>query len=201
MADTKQAKKIKAVIFDADGMVILGERPSLRLMRDFGVPKEKLDKFFDNEFRECIVGKADLKEKVRPYLKEWGWNRSEEDFFNFWFAESYYVDQRVLSLIKELRKREIFCILATSQEKYRVSFMKNEMGLGKVFDFIVATSLVGFRKNSNDFFEEIMKLIPGVERNEVVFWDDREKNVELGKDFGFQSVLYTNFDDFKKYFF
>ena len=71
--------KIKAVVFDADGMVVKGDRPSLRLARDYHVPMKKLNLFFDNEFKDCVLGKRDLKEAVAPYLPKWGWEGSVED--------------------------------------------------------------------------------------------------------------------------
>jgi len=50
---------IKAIIFDADGMLVTGERFSTRFARDFNVPMEKIRLFFDNEFKDCILGKKD----------------------------------------------------------------------------------------------------------------------------------------------
>src|SRR3989344_6401673 len=120
---------IKAIIFDADGRMITGERPSARLPREYGVPPEKISAFFDNEFKECILGKRDLKEAIAPYLKVWGWKGSVDDMLHFWFAESYKTEERMVQAVRALRGKGITCILATNQEKYRVSYMKNEMGL------------------------------------------------------------------------
>lgn len=53
---------IKAVIFDADGVLIKAERFSLHLERDYGITKERTLPFFTGIFKDCLIGKADLKE-------------------------------------------------------------------------------------------------------------------------------------------
>jgi len=35
---------------------------------------------FKNEFQPCLVGEADLKEQINPYLEKWGWKKSVDDF-------------------------------------------------------------------------------------------------------------------------
>ena len=192
-----QNNKIKAVVFDADGMVVKGDRPSLRLARDYHVPMEKLNLFFDNEFKDCVLGKRDLKEAVAPYLPKWGWEGSVEDFLHFWFTESYHNDEEVISVAKKLKSGGIICILATNQERLRVSYMKNQMGLSKVFDHVIASSDIGYRKPQVEFLEAIMKLLPGISPSEVLYFDDREANVESAKMFGFQTKLYKSNKDMR----
>lgn len=187
--------KIKAVIFDADGMVIKGDRPSLRLSRDWGVPAEEVSKFFDNEFKDCVLGKRDLREAVAPYLSRWKWKGTTEDFLHFWFAESYHNDEVIITEAKRLRAEGVICILATNQEKLRVFYMKEQMGLAKVFDYIIASSDIGYKKPQKEFLEALMKLIPGTLPDEVLFFDDREVNIESAKNFGFEARLYKGNDD------
>ncbi len=189
---------MKAVVFDADGMMILGDRPSLRLVRDYGVPQELVNKFFENEFKPCVLGQSDLKKAVAPYLKLWGWKGTMDEFLHFWFAQSYKVDERLREAVAKLRAEGIKCILATNQEKYRVQFMKNEMDLAEIFDAIVASSDIGVKKPSPLFFDALMKVLPGVEEKEVVFWDDRPDSIDAAKAYGFQAELFSGTDAFLK---
>jgi hypothetical protein len=64
---------IKVIILDADGVIMHGEWFSKRYSEKFGVSLEEIMPFFNNEFIDCELGKADLKEAIKPYLKKWGW--------------------------------------------------------------------------------------------------------------------------------
>lgn len=187
--------RIKAIIFDADGMVITGERPSTRLARDFGVPIEKINQFFDNEFKDCILGKSDLKEVVKPYLSKWNWKGTIDDLLHFWFAESYRIDEQMVAEIENLKAKGIKCFLATNQEKYRVNYMKNQMGLGKVFDRIFSSAEIGAKKATNEFLDTITDSLPKVKKEEILFYDDRQENIDFAQTYGFQTMLYKSRED------
>ena len=59
---------IKAIIFDADGVLINSERFSKQLARDCGISTETVAPFFAGPFAKCLTGECDLKEEIAPYL-------------------------------------------------------------------------------------------------------------------------------------
>ena len=65
---------IKALLFDADGVLVNGEMFSNHLLRDHGLDSEVTAPFFKGPFTDCVIGKADLKAVIAPYLQQWGWN-------------------------------------------------------------------------------------------------------------------------------
>lgn len=189
---------IKAVIFDADGMVVTGERFSSCFSREFNVPMEKIRLFFDNEFKDCILGKKDLAQEIKPYLDSWGYKGTVEEILNYWFARDRVIDKEVLEVIDILRKNGKICILATNQEKHAASFLRKEMGMEKVFDFIVASSDVGYKKPSPEFFEKVFEKIPDIKKEEILFFDDRPENIESAQNLGIKAKLYKNITDLKE---
>lgn len=186
---------IKAIIFDADGMVVKGEKFSQKFSKDFNIPIEKISEFFEKEFPACRIGKNDLSVAIEPYLKEWEFSGTVKDVFNFWFEKCYYVDQDVLKFIEQFKAESKICILATNQEKHRLSFFKKEMGLEKVFDHIICSCEVGYTKKEPEFLNKICQLIPEIKKEEILFFDDTESNIEAVKNFGFQAKLYKNLED------
>lgn len=84
---------IKSILFDADGVLINSERFSVHLARDYGIEADKTLPFFQGAFKACIVGNADLKEVIRPYLKEWGWEKSVDEFLDYWFKVEHKIDE------------------------------------------------------------------------------------------------------------
>jgi putative hydrolase of the HAD superfamily len=191
---------MKAIIFDADGMVIEGERFSDRYQREFNISNEEMMSFFKGAYGDCALGKADLKEAVKPFLKKWKWEKSVEEFLDYWFFD-YRINKEMIEEIERLKKLGVKCCLATNQEKHRLEYLKEEMGLGEVFDKIYSSSEIGYKKPSREFFQfvlEDLKKEINIELKEIIFWDNEEKNVLSGSEFGFESYVYKGIENFKK---
>ena len=158
------------VIFDADEVVIKREMYfSQRLARDFNIPEEKIMKFFRNEYKECAVGKADLKETLEKYLEKWGWKGTTDDLLKYWFENEREVDEEMAREIKSLRVKGHVCCLATNNEYYRTKYLADEVGLGQLFDRIFSSAEIGHLKSENEFWKYVEKKL---ERNldDIVVW-------------------------------
>jgi putative hydrolase of the HAD superfamily len=189
---------IRAVVFDVDGMVVhKNEMFSVRFGKKHGIPMERMLEFFKGEFQKCIIGEADLKEELKPYLDKWGVKESVDEVMKFWFEGEREVDERGIVKAKELRDKGVFTVLATNNEKYRVKFLLDEVKLGQYFDAVVSSAEAGSKKPQINFFEYIMKKVPTADPSEVMFWDNDEKNVEGAKAAGMQAHLYVGFDNFE----
>jgi len=189
---------IKAVGFDADGMVVQGQRFSDRLAKDFGIPQESIQAFFTNEFQLCLIGKADLKIALAPYIDQWGWQGSVDSLLDYWFSDESQVNQEIVNAIAKLRHKGIKCYLLTNQEKYRTEYFANQLDFATIFDEMFSSAAIGYKKPQPEFFEAISKQIAPIRKNEVLFWDDELKNVNAAKQFGFQAKHYANLANFKK---
>ena len=187
---------MKAMIFDADGMLVQEESFSERFAQDFDVPAESIMPFFENEFQLCLVGKADLKIELQKYIDQWGWQGSVDSLIEYWFSGAK-VDQDISATIAKLRKRGTKCFLATNQEFYRSEYFAQQLGFADIFDAIFCSAIIGYKKPQGEFFAAIAKQISPIRKNEVLFWDDKLENVNAAKQFGFQAKQYTNYQSFE----
>lgn len=186
---------IKAIIFDTDGMVINREMYfSQRFSQEFGVPTEKVLPFFKNEFQLCLVGKADLKQELTKYLNQWNWQKSVDNLLSYWFEHESNLNKKVLGSVKTLRGKGVHCYLDTNNEKYRVQYLFENLGLKKFFDGAFSSDELGFLKPQLGFWSAIHERLGKPDKSEVLVWDDDKENVESAKKFGFQSELYSGFD-------
>lgn len=188
----------KTVIFDADGMLVVGDRFSDQLARDYGISRETTEGFFKNEFQDSLVGRADLKKVLPPYLKEWGWAGSVKEFLDYWFRSGSRADRVLTDYIHTLRQKGIKCYLATNQEKYRTEYFLQQMGFSSLFDGVLASFELGSKKPSRDFFKRVMGKLQDVDKAEILFWDDDALNVEGARKFGFQAEVYVGVKQFKE---
>ncbi len=189
---------IKALLFDADGVLLNGEYWSKHLARDYNVPYDKIEPFFLHEFKDCLEGKVDLKEAIAPYIPKWGWKGSVDELLDYWFKSEHVLDEPLVEYVQGLRSRGIKCYVATNQEKYRAQYMLEKMGFAESFDGVFASCNLGHQKPSKEFFAAVHDKLHDYKLSELLFWDDSEKFVEAARQVGLNAEVYTGFDEFKK---
>jgi putative hydrolase of the HAD superfamily len=197
-AEIEEQFVIKVVLFDVDGVLANGEPFSQHLARDYGITSEMTSSFFNGRFLECLVGNADLKQELVDHLHQWGWQGSVEEFVSYWFGCEHSIDEPLVASIQRLRQQGIRCYLATNQEKYRTSYILNQMGFAGLFDGIFSSAHLGCLKNDQAFFEHVLLSLPNVKADDMLFWDDSFGNVATAKAVGLQAERYHDFADFEK---
>jgi len=192
--------EIKCILFDADGVVINSEMFSVQYQKEHDVSNDEMLPFFKGEFQNCIIGKADLIELVKPWLLKWKWIGTVDEFLQFWFKAEHNIDERMVNIIKELRKKGIKCYLATNQEKYRTQYMNNHMGFEELFDHVFSSADIGYKKPEREFYKFILDEIKNEHRinpHEIMFFDDSQENVDEAKKLDIDAHFYKNFKDFE----
>jgi putative hydrolase of the HAD superfamily len=188
---------IKALIFDVDGVIVNTGFFSEKLAKDYGTPLDITLPFFKGRFQDCQIGKADLKEELENIKSDWGWVDSTNKLLDYWFEDSKNIDQNLINDINNYKRRGIKCFLGTNQEKYRIEYLRDEVGLRKIFDGIFVSAEIGFRKPAKKFFEYISSKLIDIDASEVLFWDSDQEVVDAVREYGFNSELYTTHKDFK----
>lgn len=190
---------INTVILDIDGVVIKREMYfSTCLTKDFGTAPEKILPFFKNEFQQCLIGQADLKEELKKYIDSWNWPGTIEQLLAYWFKNESDVDQRILQSVKVFKATGIHCALETNNEKYRTEYLRQTLKLNLTFDGIFSSCELGYAKPSIEFWEVIHQRLGQPDKATVLVWDDEAESVKSAQYFGFQAKLYTGFDVFQK---
>jgi putative hydrolase of the HAD superfamily len=185
------------VLFDADGVVIFPWRFARHLAREHGITPEMTRGFFQGVFEDCLLGEADLKQVLPPFLRQWGWPRSVDDFVVTWLETENAVDERVVAVIRALRGSGLMCCLVTSQERYRAEYMRVTMGFAEVFDRLFFSCELGCQKPDHAYYQ-IVEGELGFEGQEVLFWDDSAVNVRSARRWGWKAELYSEFATFEK---
>ncbi|MFA5755120.1 MAG: HAD-IA family hydrolase [Candidatus Paceibacterota bacterium] len=189
------------ILFDIDGVLIhLPFYFSKELEnRGYKLASAFLDKFFHSEeYLQALVGKADVKKLIEPYLKKMKWEKGAHEYFIKQFNfEIQYLDRNMLSEIERLNKKGVKCFLCTDQEQHRLKFLKERTEFKSLFNGCFASSDIGFRKCEKGFWEHIIKK-NNINPFETIFFDDREANINAAKGEGVKGFLFMDFANFKK---
>ncbi|HSX29659.1 MAG TPA: HAD hydrolase-like protein [Candidatus Saccharimonadales bacterium] len=194
---------IKAVIFDADGVMINSDRFIDVLKHDYQVDEAKAKEFFTTTFQTCLVGEADLKQSIAPYLPSFGWKGTVDDFLHYWFSVEHKLNEPLVQYVGQLRARGIWCVLATNNEKYRAQYMFENMGFDGMFDKVYASAHLGIKKPAMDFFGRVVQEMQELQSSqtmddEVLFWGDEQANIDGATAYGIHAEFYTDYPAFAK---
>lgn len=191
---------VKCILFDVDGVVIDSDRFSVQYQKGHDVSNDEMLPFFKGEFQDCLVGKADLAEVVKPWLSKWKWTGTVDELLQFWFKCQSNIDQRVIGVIGRLREMGIKCCIVTNQEKYRTRYMEKDLGFGELFDRVFSSADVGSKKPEREFYEFVLNEIGNehdILPHEILFFDDSEGHVVEAKKLGIDAHFYENFGEFE----
>lgn len=189
---------IKAICFDADGVVISPQMQFAKNLADqHAISPAMTRHFFHGIFSECLIGKAELSAVLPDYLQEWKWRGTVDAFMAAWLHYDDGVDTRLLDRIQELRQAGLRCCLATNQERNRAEYMKSKMGFQDHFDHLFFSCEVGCQKPDPAYFAHIENVLK-LEKQAILFWDDAEANVKAAREMGWHAERYTDFAAFEQ---
>ncbi len=187
---------IEAILFDADGVIINRSIYfAQKLEQEYNVPPEIIQEFFSSAWLDIVIGKTDLKEQILPYLDRWNWDGTVDELLKYWFDAENQLDDRLLNAIQILKNHNIACHLATNQEKYRLAYIKNEMGLIHHLDKFYCSCDLGVKKPQTEYFSHIIADLQ-FSPDQLMFWDDTPKNVAAAQQLGIHAVHYQTYSDF-----
>lgn len=181
---------MKFLLLDADGVVLKPvEYFSVRFAREQNIPEEAVRVFFQNEFRLCQEGKADLKIELQKYLASWQWPGTVDHLIQHWFSSDVNINLALEPSITALRKKGIKCYLASNQEQYRATYIRQELAPLTLLDGYFFSYKIGWRKSNKEFFTKTlidMVALPG----EVTYIDNDETNIATARECGIKALPY-----------
>jgi putative hydrolase of the HAD superfamily len=190
---------VRAVLFDADGVVQTSNPVIDAIGQLCGWGAAASEAFLHELWRReeelgCLVGGGDLLTGVSEMLAARRFAGDPVAFYADLLAATILPAHHVLSLVDQLRGAGIYCVLATNQERRRLTFMSDELGYAKRFDRIFGSCEMGLRKPSAEYFEAIVRDL-ALPAGEVLFLDDHAPNVESARTVGLRADIVASVDD------
>ena len=181
------------VLFDVDGVLVHPLRFQAYLAQEHGIGPEHTRGFFRGPFLRCLVGEADLHRELEPFLPDWGWPGTTASFVQAWLEQEDAPIHEVLDFADGLARRGIRCHVASSQERNRAAFLREEMGFGRRFRHLLFSCELGAAKPDPRFFARAERVLGSAGRD-LILLDDAPANVEAAREAGWRAVHHTGPD-------
>lgn len=190
---------IKLALFDIDGILNVAPRFSTRFTQEFGVSMDKLLEFFEGSFQKCLIGKADLREELEEVKDKWNFEGSVDELLNYWFKGEVNEIKEVREFIMGIKQTGVTTAAGTNQEKLRIEYLTKTLKLNEVFEEIYSSARIGIKKPDTKFFEFISEDL-SVPYDQIIFWDDKQSNVDSARSLGIHAYLFEGLDKMKEQF-
>jgi putative hydrolase of the HAD superfamily len=176
---------ITTALFDIDGVLNIGPRADYSRI---GIDPQQMGEFWKRFLAECLVDTTDTKQLAASYFKQWGYTGTVDDFFTHWHTAEEGLVEGAINAVKQLKNRGVKVYSATNQDKYRLEYLRTQMGFGELFDTMYGSCNVGYAKPNPQFYTEILTKL-NVDASEVVYFDDHQINVDAASSLGITSFF------------
>ena len=191
--------KISFVYFDVGGVALkdFSDSPKWKAMLSFmGLPGKnitEIDDLYDQYEDDICIGKRHVDTLVPIYKKKYDLTIPDDFSMQKYFIDHFDPNPDIQELINQLAGK-IKMGLLTDQYPGMLEEVFNRSILPDYsWDIIVNSSIVGTRKPWPEIYELAEKLA-GVPAEEILFIDNREKNLVPARARGWQTFLYDSRD-------
>lgn len=199
MKDKKKAmKNIRFIIFDYGGVIApkaLTRELSKKLSKKTGKDEELIHKALKKKLKKFELGKikcsvfwSEFSERTEIKITE-----IRDILFNIIKPK-----KEMLHFLSELKNRKQYKLILLSNNIRDISrHLVRNYAMKKYFDRLFFSCYIGKMKPKKAIYKYVLKKL-GASPHEVVFIDDKEKNIVGAESVGICGVLFRNLEQLKK---
>lgn len=195
---------IKVLMFDYNGVVGYWYQDILinNIAEVYGIDKEWIRQELTSESEDNIydayeIGKLTFKELHEIFCEKAGISLPSGKFLDV-TINVYEDNKEVVSLLKSLKdNNSIKFALAQDAGDIEFDWQRRNLPSIELFDYFFFSSGMKVYKSNPLFFKKCIEQL-GVEPSEILFFEDKQKNVDSAKKAGINSFLFTKLDELKK---
>lgn len=195
--------KIKAIVFDYDGVIELRDKPLANLAASFieilNVATDEWKEMYHKYNHLSNVENMPWFDMVSIVARNLGADNEQIEKMRLALAENEKtkrLNSELLLYIKDILRPKgyLTAVLSNNSSDLRERMIKHE--IDHIFDAIIISAEEGFQKPDEPIFESLFRKL-NVKADEVVFTDDNKKPLEKADIIGYTPILFKNFEQFK----
>lgn len=187
---------IKNIIFDIGGVIFDDSLENISKILN-GDSKNIYKKAFGGNFKKCLLGQMTINEHIESFKNDMDYNSIAYILKKENLDISYPLIEKNLDYIKELKSRgyNLFLLSNITEDSY--FYIKNKIDIDKIFNGGVYSYQENLIKPDINIYELIVNRYT-LNKEETIFFDDKEKNVIAANSIGVKGVLFKTCDDIIK---
>ncbi len=190
-------KKITCLFLDIGNVLLTngwGHESRFLAVDKFKLDKAEMEDRHKLTFDTYELGKITLDQ----YLDRCGFYKkrdfTHEDFKKFMFAQSKKLPGMKENMMLLKNKYNLKIAVVSNEGRELNEYRINKFKLKELVDFFISSCFVNYRKPDEDIFQMALD-IAQVNKNEIVYIDDRQMFVDIAKSLGLKGIHHVSMED------
>lgn len=184
---------IKNIVLDVGGVIFDDSKQNIQKL---------LNKNCDNiykiayggGFKKCLLGEISVQEHINSLKNEKDFNDISYILKKENLIKSYPLIKNNFEYIKDLRKRGYKLFLLTNITEDSYNYINELININEKFDGGIYSYQEHLIKPDYDIYNLLINRF-NLNKDETIFFDDKEKNVKAANEVGIKSYVFTSIND------
>ena len=184
---------IKNIVLDVGGVIFDGSKQNIQKLLNKNC--DNIYKIaYGSGFKKCLLGEISVQEHINSLKDEKDFNDISYILKKENLIKSYPLIKNNFEYIKDLRKRGYKLFLLTNITEDSYNYINELININEKFDGGIYSYQEHLIKPDYDIYNLLINRF-NLNKDETIFFDDKEKNVKAANEVGIKSYVFTSIND------
>ena len=184
---------IKNIVLDVGGVIFDDSKQNIQKLLNKNC--DNIYKIaYGSGFKKCLLGEISVQEHINSLKDEKDFNDISYILKKENLIKSYPLIKNNFDYIKDLRKRGYKLFLLTNITEDSYNYINELININEKFDGGIYSYQEHLIKPDYDIYNLLINRF-NLNKDETIFFDDKEKNVKAANEVGIKSYVFTSIND------
>lgn len=184
---------IKNIIFDIGGVMFDDSTQNIsNLLKEDAT--ELCKKVYGKSFKDCVLGNLEVSDYIETFKDDPDYSKIKYILSRENLHMSYPLMKTNFNYISKLKDKGYSLYILSNITKETFNFVKGTINIDKVFNGGVYSFKDGLLKPDRRIYEFIINKY-ALKKEETLFFDDKQNNVDAACEVGIKGILFKTIDD------
>ena len=184
---------IKNIVLDVGGVIFDDSKQNIQKLLNKNC--DNIYKIaYGSGFKKCLLGEISVQEHINSLKNEKDFNDISYILKKENLIKSYPLIKNNFEYIKDLRKRGYKLFLLTNITEDSYNYINELININEKFDGGIYSYQEHLIKPDYDIYNLLINRF-NLNKDETIFFDDKEKNVKAANEVGIKSYVFTSIND------